>query len=354
MPADSEPVVRTLEEALKWSRRPLLVTGLGATRLRSPEHLRQFVERHCIPYVSTMHAKGVLPESHPLWCGVLGRARRTTVQRLVAQADLVVAIGYDPVEINYEEWIGTTPLVHVDWQAADVSAQVNVILNAHADLARVTECLAMVRPTPNDWDGEQRAEHRRVLDRELRPASAVLTTHQVLDVMRERLPSDAILTYDVGAHTHQVATQWRTDLPDTCISTNGWSSMGYGMPSAYAAKLVHPDRTVVSVVGDGGFLMTAGELSVARRLNLGVPVVVLNDGWLGLMKVKQERRDLPLSGVELGPAAESPPHYFGVRCRPARTSAELQNALGWALSLGGPSVIEAFVDVAPYSTTVFD
>jgi len=130
--------------------------------------------------------------------------------------------------------------------------------------------------------------------------------------------------------------------------------MGYGMPSAYAAKLVHPDRTVVSVVGDGGFLMTAGELSVARRLNLEVPVVVLNDGWLGLMKVKQERRELPLSGVELGPPPESPAQYFGVPCRPAHTPAEFQSALEWALSLGGPSVIEAFVDVEQYSATVFD
>jgi acetolactate synthase-1/2/3 large subunit len=130
--------------------------------------------------------------------------------------------------------------------------------------------------------------------------------------------------------------------------------MGFGMPSAYAAKLVHPDRMVVSVVGDGGFLMTAGELSVARRLDLEVPVVVLNDGWLGLMKVKQERRQLPSSGVELGPPPESPPHYFGVPCRAAHSPAEFQVALEWALALGGPSVIEAFVDVATYSTTVFD
>jgi acetolactate synthase-1/2/3 large subunit len=192
------------------------------------------------------------------------------------------------------------------------------------------------------------------LDRELRPVASTFTTYEVLDRLRARMPSDGILTYDVGAHTHQVATQWRTDLPDTCISTNGWSSMGFGMPSAYAAKLVHPDRTVVSVIGDGGFLMTAGELSVARRLNLEVPVVVLNDGWLGLMKVKQERRQLPLAGVELGAPPESPAHYFGVPCRPAHTPAEFATALEWALSLGGPSVIEAFVDVAQYSTTVFD
>jgi acetolactate synthase-1/2/3 large subunit len=350
----SESLTRTLAAALHRSRRPLLITGLGATRLHSAEPLRDFVERNRIPFISTLHGKGVLPESHPLWCGVLGRARRTTVQRLVREADLIVAIGYDPVEINYEEWVGTTPLVHVDWQVADVSADVEVVLNAGGDLDGAIQSLRALQSASNDWDAEHLAEHRHVLERELRPASSSFTTHQVLDALRARMPPDAILTYDVGAHTHQVATQWRTDLPDTCISTNGWSSMGYGMPSAYAAKLVHPDRTVVSVVGDGGFLMTSGELSVARRLNLGVPVVVLNDGWLGLMKVKQERRHLPLSGVELGRPVESPAHYFGVPCRPARTPSEFQSALEWALSLGGPSVVEAFVDVAPYSTTVFD
>ena len=120
LPECSESALGLLEAAMHWSRRPLLITGLGAARLRSPEHVRQFVERHHIPFVSTLHAKGVVPESHPLWCGVLGRARRTTVQRLVRQADLIIALGYDPVEINYEEWIGATPLVHVDWQAADV------------------------------------------------------------------------------------------------------------------------------------------------------------------------------------------------------------------------------------------
>ena len=350
----SEQLSAVLQPALRQSRRPLVLTGLGATRLRSADCLRNFVERNAIPYISTLHAKGVLPESGPLWCGVLGRARRTTVQRLVNQADLIVAIGFDPVEINYEEWIGATPLVHVDWQPADVSPDVNVLLNAGGDLDRATECLAGLRLTSNDWDAACLAEHRRVLDHELRPASTALSTHQVLDSLREHLRPDAILTYDVGAHTHQVATQWRTDLPDTCISTNGWSSMGFGMPSAYAAKLVHPDRQVVSVVGDGGFLMTVGELSLARRLNLAVPVVVLNDGWLGLMKVKQERRELPLSGVELGPPPESPPHYFGVPCRAAHSMSEFEQALAWALKLDGPSVIEAFVDVTPYSTTVFD
>jgi acetolactate synthase-1/2/3 large subunit len=158
----------------------------------------------------------------------------------------------------------------------------------------------------------------------------------------------------VGAHTHQIASQWRTDMPRTLLATNGWSSMGYGMPAAYAAKLVHPERQVACIVGDGCFAMTAGELGLARRLQLAVPTIVLNDGWLGLMKVKQERRNLALSGVHLGQPPDSPPHYFGVPCRPAKTVDEFRSALTWAFALNGPSVIEAFIDVASYSQTVFD
>jgi acetolactate synthase-1/2/3 large subunit len=130
--------------------------------------------------------------------------------------------------------------------------------------------------------------------------------------------------------------------------------MGFGMPAAYAAKLVHTDRAVLGIVGDGCFQMTVGELTTAKRLNLAVPIVVLNDGWLGLMKVKQERREYDLHGVRLGEPPPSPPHYFGVPCRSARDVEELRRAVDWGLSLNGPSVIEAFVDVSPYSKTVFD
>src|SRR5215470_18387027 len=145
----------------------------------------------------------------------------------------------------------------------------------------------------NHWKLTEFAAQRDLLDRALRPPIREFAAYQVLDVMREKLPRDGILAYDVGAHTHQIASQWRTDLPRTLLATNGWSSMGYGIPAAYAAKLVHPNRSVLAVIGDGCFQMTVGELSLARRLNLKVPVIVLNDGWLGLMKVKQERKNYP-------------------------------------------------------------
>jgi acetolactate synthase-1/2/3 large subunit len=206
----------------------------------------------------------------------------------------------------------------------------------------------------NDWSPTDFEAHRAALDRALRPDCDGLAPHHLIDVVRDSLAADGILAYDVGAHTHQIATQWRTDRPRTCLATNGWSSMGFGMPAAYAAKLVHPDRAVLGIVGDGCFQMTVGELPTARRLNLAVPIVVLNDGWLGLMKVKQERRAYGLHGINLGEPPPSPPHYFGVPCRSARTADELRRAVEWGLRLDGPSVIEAFVDVDPYSQTVFD
>ena len=126
------------------------------------------------------------------------------------------------------------------------------------------------------------------------------------------------------------------------------------MPSAYAAKLVHPDRDVVGVVGDGGFQMTVGELATARRLGLRVPIVVLNDGWLGLMKIKQERLDYPNSASPLGDRVDPPAHYFGVPVRAAKNEGELKEAIHWGLAHDGPTVIEAFIDVEPYSKTVFD
>jgi len=354
LPDISAEVAEEITAALACSRRPLLVTGLTFTRSKAAGKLLEFVEKQNIPFVSTLHAKGFLPESHPNWIGVLGRARRTDVQALVAKADLILAIGYDPVEINYEEWVRGTPVIHVSTDTAEVRAEVRLLFNKAGDLDRAIERISEISPLPNEWSAAEWSDHRRALERSLRPDCLGLGPHQVLDVLREKLPADGILAYDVGAHTHQIATQWRTDLPRSCLATNGWSSMGYGMPAAYAAKLVHPGRAVVGVVGDGCFQMTVGESAMARRLGLAVPIIVLNDGWLGLMKVKQERQGYALSGVYLGDPVDSPPHYFGVPCRSARDENELSDAIDWGLSLSGPSVIEAFIDVGPYSRTVFD
>jgi acetolactate synthase-1/2/3 large subunit len=350
----SSEIVKIVQDSLRLSRRPLVITGLSFTRSRAAHELLKFIERQGLPFATTMHAKGFLPENHRNAVGVIGRARRTDLKRFIDRADLIIAIGYDPIEINYEEWVENRPILHVDTETADSAGSLRFVWNGACDLDAAIRAIATVEPAANDWTLAEIQEHRRNLDCALRPATRGFAAYRVLDILREKLSSDGILAYDVGAHTHQIATQWRTDLPRTLLATNGWSSMGYGMPAAYAAKLVYPHRSVVSVIGDGCFQMTAGELSLARRENLHVPVVVLNDGWLGLMKVKQERRNYPLSGVYLGAPPKSPPHYFGVPCRAAKNAEQFEAALDWAFALHGPSVIEAFIDANAYSATVFD
>jgi acetolactate synthase-1/2/3 large subunit len=355
VPDLSSEVAEAISKALKSAKRPLLITGLSFTRSAAGENLLQFVKRQNIPFVTTLHAKGFLPESHVNFSGVIGRARRSDVKKFTDQADLIIAVGFDPIEINYEEWVKTgTPIVHVSTESAESGNGLNLVWNKACDLNAAIRAANGIQAATNDWPSSAFRTHREAFDRALRPSASSFAPYQVLDILREKLPADGILAYDVGAHTHQIASQWRTDQPRTLLATNGWSSMGYGMPAAYAAKLIHPDRAVACVIGDGGFQMTAGELALARRLNLAVPLIILNDGWLGLMKVKQEKKNYPLSGVRLGDPPASPPHYFGVPCRPAKTAEEFRDALAWAFALGGPSVIETFVDAASYSATVFD
>lgn len=354
MPEIPEASLGRVLEALSRSRKPLVVTGLTFTRCKGREALLSFIEKHQLPFISTLHAKGYLPEGHPNWVGVMGRARRTDVQKFISKADLILAFGFDPIEINYEEWVGDTPVIHISTEPANVNSRVNILIDEAGDLDLALDRLKRYPAVSNGWSTTEWQAHRRALEQSLRPESKRLGTPELIDILRERFPEDGLLAYDIGAHTHQIASQWRTNLPGTCLSTNGWSSMGYGMPAAYAAKLVYPEKSVVGVVGDGCFQMTVGELAMARRLGLAVPIIVLNDGWLGLMKIKQERKGYVYSGVYLGEPPASPPHYFGVPCRAARDRREFGDAIDWGLNLNGPSVIEAFIDVEPYTKTVFD
>jgi acetolactate synthase I/II/III large subunit len=174
--------------------------------------------------------------------------------------------------------------------------------------------------------------------------------------VRRALPPDGILSFDVGAHTHQIASQWTAHAPKTFHVTNGWSSMGFGLPGAIAAKLARPDLPVVCLIGDGCFQMTCGEVAVAKRLGLALPVVVLDDRWLALIKVKQIRRQFPLYGTALQEEEyrDPPAHYFGVPAHGVRSAEALTDAVTAALAADGPTVIEAVVDSDHYVETVYD
>jgi acetolactate synthase-1/2/3 large subunit len=351
-----ETSLRRAAEILGAARRPVAVLGSSAMRLRNPDLLRRVIDRHRLPFASTTMAKGMIGEDHPLSLGCIERARRQVQRELLRGADLVVGLGYDVVEVEYEAWIGQVPLLSIDVDPVDADASVTVAHEAVGDLDASLEWLAELPPARSRWPADMAARHRDRFQRALRPTSAGFAPHHAIDAVRDALPRDGILAFDVGAHTHQIASQWTAHEPRTFLITNGWSSMGFGLPAAVAAKLARPERPVVALVGDGCFQMTVGEVAVARRLGLSLPIVVLDDGWLSLIQVKQVRRHFGLYGTDLGEQAhgDPPAHYFGVPAVGARSAAELTRVLKVALAADHPTVIEAVVDPRSYLETVYD
>ncbi|MEO1996284.1 MAG: thiamine pyrophosphate-binding protein [Planctomycetaceae bacterium] len=341
---------------LTSARRPLAVVGLSAVRMTDASVVQRFVETQQMPFATTTMAKGLIDENHPLSIGCIERACRQHQRRFLHAADLIIGIGYDPIEVEYEAWIGQTPLLHLDFESADTDGTVNIAQQVLGDVATSLEHLTQVPSDRHDWPLAQISGHKREFQTLLRPSSVEFCPHQAIDAVRKAMPPHGILTFDVGAHTHQIASQWTAHAPGTFQITNGWSSMGFGIPSAIGCKLAKPRTPVVSIIGDGCFQMTCGEVAVAARHELPIPIVVLDDRWLSLIQIKQRRRELPLYGTELSAnIPDSPPaHYFGVPVTVARNAAELEDAVSHGLNSNGPTVIEARVDPAHYMKTVFD
>ena len=352
----SDASIAKAGDLLRAAKRPVAVIGASAMRMRSPEMLRAFIERHGIPFASTTMAKGLIDDDHPLAIGCIERAKRQMQRAFLRGADLILGIGYDTIEVEYEAWVDKLPLLHVNIEHADVDASVNVAHEVIGDLDATLQRLYALPPFRSEWSLEALQRHREDFQRALRPATATFSPHQAIDMVRQVLPREGVLAFDVGAHTHQIASQWAAHAPRTFLITNGWSSMGFGIPAAIAAKITCPDIPVVCILGDGCFQMTCGEVAVAKRLGLRIPFVVLNDRWLSLIRVKQERRNLAFYGTTVIPDhyPNPPAHYFGVPAVAAHTPAELEWALRRSLSASGPTVIEAVVDAAHYSETVYD
>jgi acetolactate synthase-1/2/3 large subunit len=359
--AAADAAVERAAQLIAGASRPIAVLGASAMRIDHPDRLRSVIERHSLPFATTTMAKGMIDEDHPLAIGCIERACRQVQRRLLWSTDLIVGIGYDTVEVEYEAWIGDVPLLHIDIEPADVAPVVKLIHQVIGDLDASLARLAAMPATTNEWPAAAFADHRRSFQAALRPKppsskSTVFTAHAAIDAVRRVLPRDGILAFDVGAHTHQIASQWTAHAPRTFQITNGWSSMGFGLPGAIAAKLARPDLPVVCLIGDGCFQMTCGEGATAKRLGLTLPIVVLDDKWLALIKVKQMRRQFPLYGTELQPEEyrEPPAHYFGVPAIGVRSSGDLEVAVAKALAAIGPTVIEAVVDSDHYMDTVYD
>jgi len=352
-PFDEKALARATE-LIQKAQYPLVALGLTMNRCHATSELRAFIEKHQLPVVCTLMAKGHVAEEGSQFVGVIGRARRDIVAEYTKPADLIIAIGYDPVEFNYEEWVGKgIPLIHIDTVPADIHADYHVATQVIGSIRDIMKALRSMPKLTHRWDLRALRQHREKLFTALTPKQKGFAPHQVLLAMRDLLPPNGILVDDVGAHTHLVGQLWNPQGPGNFLVSNGWSSMGFAIPGAIAAKLVQPDRPVVACVGDGSFLMTVGEISTAVRLRLPIVFVVLRDNCLSLIKVRQMRKHLPPHGIQLLNSHYcSSDNFFGARVIPVHHEEAFREAFKEGLEGSEPLIIEAVVDPSEYEVLI--
>lgn len=350
----TEETISAAEQMFEAAKRPVLAIGLGAVEAGLQAQAQALAEKFSIPVVLTPMAKGMLSEDHPCYAGVLFHALSDIVGETHRDADLVVAIGYDPVEFNFEAWMPSVPLINIDIEPVDIDREAYPdVIDVTGDARPTLDRLLQMQIPQKQWDMEALSARRALIASKLSPDNAALGPTKVLSVLRELLPKDGIMACDVGAHTHLIGQKWRTPAPRKQLMTNGWSTMGFGIPAAIAAKLTFPDVPVCAVVGDGGFLMTVGELATAVRYALPIVIVVLTDNDLALIRIKQEKKGNPIYGTpvrEKGTIGGD--DLFGVPVRTVSDEASLRTALADALAANAPVIVEAIVDSREYDSLV--
>jgi acetolactate synthase-1/2/3 large subunit len=278
--------------AISQASNPMILVGNGAIRASASEALTEFATQLNIPVANTFMGKGVIPYTHPLALWSLGLQQRDYISCAMEQTDLIIAVGYDLIEYSPKKWNpdGNLPILHVNLTHAEVDSSYIPKVEVIGDISdSLEEILKRVkrqgRPEPTSLKirDEIRADYEQYADDygfPIKPQKLIYDLRQVLD-------AEDIVISDVGAHKMWMARNYHCLRPNTCLISNGFAAMGIALPGALAAKLVHPNRKVVAVTGDGGFMMNCQELETALRVGTPFVTIIFNDGGYGLIEWKQ-------------------------------------------------------------------
>ncbi len=360
-----EPTDEAIEHAarlLTASARPLVLAGNGVLRRNASDEVRAFAKGLHVPVAATFMGKGAIDDRSHLSLMAVGLQARDHVLSGFDRADLVVAIGYDLVEYGPARWNpdGRKRIIHIDTQPAEVDAFYQPEVELIGDIeGSVRRLLAAVMPSGigGRTASERHATHETLVHQDLRTALLedlrafehddgwpIKPQKAIADLRRALGPEDIVVS-DVGAHKIWVARLYQAYEPNTVIISNGFAAMGISVPGAIAAKLVHPDRRVVALCGDGGFLMNSQELETARRVGANITVVVWRDDGYGLIDWKQRTEFGRPFGVEFGnPDFVAYAESFGIAGFRPSSAADLYPTLMRALEHDGPTLVEVPID----------
>jgi acetolactate synthase-1/2/3 large subunit len=353
VPRPDEPSRGQVERAaalLRAAARPIVLAGHGAARAGAGPALRRFAEMLGIPVATTFHGKGVFRDDHPLALGAVGFMRHDYVNFGFDRADLIVAVGYelqefDPARINPD---GDTKIIHVHRFPAEVDAHYDVAVGLHSDIGRSLDALAgAVGPRPAGAVGQVRALLAAELARGQRDDRFPLAPARIVADTRAAMRREDIVLVDTGALKMWMARLYPTYEPNTCLISNGLSTMAWTVPGAIGAKIARPDRRVLVATGDGAFLMNSQEIETALRLGLAFVILIWVDDAYGLISWKMDLEigrnvDTRFGNPDFVAYAES----FGATGYRITSADGLLPALQAALAADTVSVIACPVDYA--------
>lgn len=347
--ADPDALARVAAE-IQRAKRPVVVLGLDLDPRAHVRPVRAFVERLGVPVFVTPKAKGMIAEDDPLFYGVCaGVAGDGVIVDLFSRADLIIGLGFEPVESD-KLWHRTMKLVSVG-PVSIASGDYRPHAEAVGDVAHALGELSRRTLGPFEWPAVELRQFRDDLVNVLKPSAPLtaLSGYELTHRLRELMPRDTVFTTDVGAIKSITSQAWASYEPLTFFESNGLSAMSYGFPAAMAARIAYPDRPVLCTIGDGGFGMTCAELETCVRERLHFMTVVYNDSSLSLIHVSQQNRGHAPYGVDHGSVDfAAVASGFGAWARRVQTMEELDAAVREGLSVGRPVVIDAVVDPAEY------
>jgi acetolactate synthase-1/2/3 large subunit len=337
----------TMIEAAKM---PLLLIGAGANRKATGKTLKEFVDKTGIYFFNTQLGKGVIDERHERFLGTAALSDHDFLHCAIARADLIINVGHDVIEkppFFMEK--GGKEVIHINFFAAHLDdvyfPQLNVVGDISSSVQHIASKINISPDRDFSYFERVKQEVESHLTKYFEDDRFPLLPQRLVSILRKQLAEEDIVTLDNGVYKIWFARNYKCYQPNTLLLDNALATMGAGLPSAMAARLLNPDRKVVSVNGDGGFMMNSQELETAVRLNLDLVVIILNDSAYGMIKWKQEGMGFENFGLDYhNPDFVQYAESFGATGHRPESASEFQNILSEALSTSGVHVIDLPVD----------
>ena len=350
-PVPDEKAINQAIKLLESSLSPLLILGGGANRTLTNKMLLEFIEKTEIPFITTQLGKGVLNERHPLSLGCAALSSGDFVHGAIQASDLIITVGHDDIEkppfVMLEN--DNKSVIHVNHSSAAVDAIYFPQLEIVGDIANSIWQIKENISKNKKWNFSRMYDFQAASKRH---SSAMKKDNRfpifppyLVSKVREVMPSNGIITMDNGVYKLWFARGYSALERNTVLLDNALASMGAGLPSAMTAAMIHPDRKVISVCGDGGFMMNSQELETAVRLKLNLVILILNDGAYGMVKWKQENMKFKDYGLSFeNPDFVKYAEAYGAKGYRIKNSSMLSATVDDCLNSPGIHVIDCPVD----------